>query len=606
MGTRDDQRDLFRADNLHLDFVGRDSLYAWLAQDFPRLFPDEFFADLYVLDNGRPSVPPSLLFAALLLQAHHGVSDDEAIARTRFDLRWKVALQLDDHQKLCAKSTLQLFRARLHLQQKGRELLARSVKACREAGVMKGGKKTVAIDTTPIFGRGAVKDTYNLLADAITKLLRVLAEALSEPEDALDPRDLANELGLRRYFEAASIKGSADLDWEDEQAKAAFLDGLVRDANRVLSLAEAFEVREPWREKVTKASEILRQVLGQDIDLSQALPEIRRGVAKDRLVSVHDPESRHGHKSKRNRFEGHKGEVVVDTDSGVILDASVKAGNSNDAEGSLEAVERAELALKEAAPEDDSEIERTLGDCAYGTAANRRDFADAGRELIAKQARLRNGGRFTKEDFEIDEASGEMTCPAGHRAKRRKRHRRWRGERVPVGHYRWDPEVCETCPLRDQCLKPRKEGDNRPRGRTVSEHPEEELLREARRESKTLEFRENYRPRVRAEHRLARLLQIGGRGSRYVGRGKTELQWVLAAVLANLGEVVEKAREDFVGLVIAVIWHLGWRDDGWTLRPASCDARGPLTTRAWGAEPCTPWLLSRCPTQLTPGCRPAF
>ena len=33
----------------------------------------------------------------------------------------------------------------------------------------------VALDTTYILGRGAVKDTYNLLADGIVKLMRVLA-----------------------------------------------------------------------------------------------------------------------------------------------------------------------------------------------------------------------------------------------------------------------------------------------------------------------------------------------------------------------------------------------------------------------------------------------
>ena len=33
----------------------------------------------------------------------------------------------------------------------------------------------MALDTTYILGRGAVKDTYNLLADGIVKLLRVLA-----------------------------------------------------------------------------------------------------------------------------------------------------------------------------------------------------------------------------------------------------------------------------------------------------------------------------------------------------------------------------------------------------------------------------------------------
>ena len=47
------------------------------------------FAVLYCGDNGRDSVPPSLLATVLLLQAHDRVSDAEAKARADFDLRWK-------------------------------------------------------------------------------------------------------------------------------------------------------------------------------------------------------------------------------------------------------------------------------------------------------------------------------------------------------------------------------------------------------------------------------------------------------------------------------------------------------------------------------------
>ena len=42
---------------------------------------------------------------------------------------------------------------------------------------------------------------------------------------------------------------------------------------------------------------------------------LRDGVSKDRMPSVHDPELRHGHKSSRRRFNGHKAAIVVDTDS---------------------------------------------------------------------------------------------------------------------------------------------------------------------------------------------------------------------------------------------------------------------------------------------------
>src|SRR5215207_2010912 len=74
---------------------------------------DEDFADLYCPHNGCPSVPPSLLATALLLQFYEGVSDEEAKARAEFDLRWKVALGIALEERPFAKSTLQLFRARL-------------------------------------------------------------------------------------------------------------------------------------------------------------------------------------------------------------------------------------------------------------------------------------------------------------------------------------------------------------------------------------------------------------------------------------------------------------------------------------------------------------
>jgi hypothetical protein len=75
LGKRTDQRGMFEADQMYLDYVGRDNFYGFLASQRGQLFRDEEFAKLYVLDNGRPSVPPSLLATTLLLQTYDGVSD---------------------------------------------------------------------------------------------------------------------------------------------------------------------------------------------------------------------------------------------------------------------------------------------------------------------------------------------------------------------------------------------------------------------------------------------------------------------------------------------------------------------------------------------------
>jgi hypothetical protein len=70
-----------------------------LADHGDRIVRDSDFAECYSLGMGRPSIPPSLLAKVLLLQHRTGVSDEQAMECFRWDLRWKVALDLPvDHQ----------------------------------------------------------------------------------------------------------------------------------------------------------------------------------------------------------------------------------------------------------------------------------------------------------------------------------------------------------------------------------------------------------------------------------------------------------------------------------------------------------------------------
>src|ERR671939_294780 len=186
LGKRGPQRGLFEADTLYGDFVGSDSFYGWLASQRGELFRDEEFAGLYVLNNGRPSVPPSLLATALVLQTYDGVSDEEAKQRAAYDLRWKVALGVELDARPFAKSTLQEFRAQLIVHEQAALIFRRSLELARRRGRFrtKGGERrqlTLALDTTNILGRAAVKVTFNLLADGIVKLARVLARLVREP-----------------------------------------------------------------------------------------------------------------------------------------------------------------------------------------------------------------------------------------------------------------------------------------------------------------------------------------------------------------------------------------------------------------------------------------
>ena len=70
LGRRESQGDFFRPDHAFRDHVGEETFYGWLARRGAEWFRDEDFVALYREDFGRPSVPPSQLSVALLLQAH--------------------------------------------------------------------------------------------------------------------------------------------------------------------------------------------------------------------------------------------------------------------------------------------------------------------------------------------------------------------------------------------------------------------------------------------------------------------------------------------------------------------------------------------------------
>ncbi len=533
LGERSDQRDLWEADRLYLDHVGRDTFYGLLASLRGRLFRDPDFAGFYCADNGRDSVPPSLLATALLLQSHDRVSDAEAKARADFDLRWKVALGIEVEDRPFAKSTLQVFRAQLILHDKVREVFESSLRLARESGYLKGRSMKVALDTTNILGRGAGKDTYNLLADGIVKLARALAQL-----KGINVGQWAKSQGYHRYhrYLGSSVKGEAAIDWSDRQARAALLAGIVADADRLLELSRQAQGELPEdsaeRQRIVAAAELLGQLLLQDVERTDDGVSLKDGVSRDRMMSVHDPEMRHGHKSSSRRFDGHKAAIVVDTDSQLITAVEVLPGNAPDNLGALELVEQSEA--NTGVP-----VEEAMGDAAYGDGDTRQAFADAGRTLIARVPGRPNRSHFPKEDFRIDLESGSCTCPAGQ-VTRRIRPSGTRtgpdGRTHQLKGFRFDAAVCGACPLQSQCV-----AGSSGLGRTVQLHPQEALLQQARALQQSEAFSEYRQRRVVVEHRLARLVQLGIRQSRYFGRIKTRFQLYLAATVANLTLVAAKA-----------------------------------------------------------------
>ncbi len=274
------------------------------------------------------------------------------------------------------------------------------------------------------------------------------------------------------------------MDWTDPKVRQQFLAEIVGDAEQLLELVRGtrsdLTKDSPEDKELVAAAEVLARILGQDIERDEDGPRLKRGVAPDRLISIHDPEMRHGRKSSSHRFNGHKAQVAVDTDSQLITAVEVLPGNAPDADKALEVVEASEAATG-------CEVEEVIGDCAYGAGETWAEFAASGRTLVAKVPEIQNQGYFAKTDFQIDLEAGTCTCPNTQTTSD------LRLLKGGGGTFVFATATCAACPLRAQCT--RGQG-----GRTVQVHPQEALLQQARELQTTPAFDEARRRRQVVEH----------------------------------------------------------------------------------------------------------
>jgi len=99
-------------------------------------------------------------------------------------------------------------------------LFKKTLELAREAGLLKK-KIEQVIDSTPMLGRGAVKDTYELLRDGIRKLLSYMDKK---------PKSTMN-LSLKAY---GKNQPKPKIDWDNKKEREKLLSILVSDTREVL------------------------------------------------------------------------------------------------------------------------------------------------------------------------------------------------------------------------------------------------------------------------------------------------------------------------------------------------------------------------------------
>ena len=260
--------------------VTKGSFYERLAEHGHEVFGDDDFAGLYSERMGRPSIPPSVMVRAMLCATHDRTpSDSETSRRTRVDADWKAAMGVDDDFTGIAARTFSLMRARMIAHDADNELFKATLAKAVEKGIFKG-RLTAIIDSSPVNGAGAVADSYELIRGFLRQAVRAAGDGLSGGAHAVaDP----------------FCGAKPDIDWGDPQARREHLGVLVSAARMVM--AELDGVADP---AVAEPVEWLGQVIDSDVepDPDGGGPGIREGVAPDRVISVSDPEMRHGRKAR--------------------------------------------------------------------------------------------------------------------------------------------------------------------------------------------------------------------------------------------------------------------------------------------------------------------
>lgn len=553
------------------ELIPTDSFYARLAKWRDVLVDDEDYTPLYKdSPRGRPSIPPSMVVLAMLLEYHDDCSDAEAEQRMRFDLRWKHALGMGLEDEGFDATVLCRFRRKLLECGLERALFERLVNAAREVGLISTDAVQL-IDSSHVLGAAGARDTYALIRGGIRKLLGALGYTPTRRAELAER--------LRWYLDPDAPEKPQNIDWGDAEARAAHLKEIVEDARAALSL----EKNAPTPAS-SEAAALLEKIVSDDVqegpppppkqqgrppkkkkkkeknaDPSAAqqqdssspedsAPRLRQGVAKDRLLSVVDPQMRVGHKSKRQSWAGYKVHLCEEPHSELITQVGVRPANEYDAEAAPDLLKRQQDSVR-------LRPKGLLCDGAYGSTDVRAQLGKLGVEVVAKLRPLTDSKHLGKDEFEIDlldnEGEGSVRCPAGVRTTDFRMARD--GWYRPVKLFRFPKEVCEKCHLKELCLGGPagrvKHPVRVPPGRQVQLHYHEEVLQRARAEQRSEEqkkaLRERLRPRAKVERKISETLRLHGlRQGRYFGIEKTDLQALMTATMVNTKRLFTLTDED--------------------------------------------------------------
>jgi transposase len=472
------------------------------AIDFTKLRP--ILADFYCALLGRGAYDPVFLLKLDLLQYQYGLSDEGVLQQAQVNVAMRFFLDLPLNASLPDPSLLTYFRQRLQKNQCGQQVFDEILRQARAAGLVK--DRARLKDATHVIANIAVPSTLKLVAQTREQLLRA-AEPFAADEVAQHRR------------RAEEIR-TATADLKDE----------VRLLRRVEHLQDLVAWGESWQALLDigapPVSPEIYEAFTTALGLARKVFNDREPNAGDQLRSLTDPDAR---RSKHGAFyDGYQVDVSIDADSELICAIDLLAANADEAANAKALIESEEATHG-------NDIESLSMDAIGFNGAVLKELSDDpdGPQLtvyVPPKGQLpRYPDLFQADDFTLNEAGDELTCPQGETTTTRYRDTLDHGT---VYHFR--ASQCRNCPLRAQCIPP-----GNPRARRVSKNDFQKQYQEAQQRATTTAYKQIRKEHPAIERKLNELVRWhGGRRARYRGRLRVKVQFVLLAVVVNCKRIV--------------------------------------------------------------------
>lgn len=340
-------------------------------------------------------------------------SDPEVVSRTTTDVafRWFLGLNIDD--EVPDDTTLSHFRIH-RLGNEGLENISNEiVKECISRNLVK--KRRYIVDSTDVAANVNYPSVKKILCNSFRKIVKEIAKFND---------NLSRE--LLEGFEG-------DIEKEHENSEHVSLSKYCEIGKKYASLIYIKTYGELQNnEKYLEAYSIFWDII----------EKYSIQGSKDRIISCVDPDARVALKSPGNSKRGYKDHIIVDEDSGIILEATQTPFNVNDDKELINLVNKVQ---------DNFELkpEELSGDKAYGTKDNRKflldeeitcniDFYDIPEE---------ENKRFDHREFKVSKDLTWMVCHNGVKSIKRAL---W--EKADRFAFWFDALTCSKCPYREKCL----------------------------------------------------------------------------------------------------------------------------------------------------------